>query len=61
MPVRRSQQLEGRGIARAYTKRLQTYMKLVHFKTGDYFICQDDEENSMYFIETGRVAIYIGR
>lgn len=59
MPLTLANQLAERGFNKDDTKRLKGYMDRIHFRPGDYLIRQDDAENTIFFIEIGRVTILL--
>jgi SulP family sulfate permease len=59
VPTTLRAQLAESGFETADTKRLMDHLEQVKVKEGEYLIRQGDEPDDLYFIELGRVSIYL--
>jgi SulP family sulfate permease len=53
--------LADNGFAEATISRLMDFLERVEFGEGQVLICQGDEADDLYFLEMGRVSVYLER
>jgi SulP family sulfate permease len=59
MPTTLHEQLADSGFEKANTARLMEFLEQVSVEEGEYLIRQGDEADDLYFIEQGKVSVYL--
>lgn len=59
IPITLHMQLADSGFKKEYSNRLKPYLEAIRLEPGDYLMRQGEKSDGLFFIEVGRVSVYI--